>query len=79
MRFTINNNLSFIQSIQFLTDSLDTLVKNVNKNVFTHFSEKFDNSLLDLVTRKDFCHYEYISDFKNLKKNTKERKCFIAR
>ena len=30
MSFSINNNLSFIDSLQFLSSSLDSLVKNFN-------------------------------------------------
>ena len=32
MSFTINNRSSFIDSFQFLSSSLDRLVKNVNKD-----------------------------------------------
>ena len=34
MSFTINNKLSFIDSFQFLSSSLDSLVKNLSKNDF---------------------------------------------
>ena len=34
MSFTINNKLSFIDSFQFLSSSLDSLVKNLNKDDF---------------------------------------------
>ena len=33
MSFSINNNLSFIDSFQFLSSSLDNLVKNLNTNL----------------------------------------------
>ena len=33
MSFTINNKLSFTDSSQFLSSSLDSLVKNVSKDV----------------------------------------------
>ena len=32
MAFTINNNLVFIDSMQFMNSSLDTLVKNLSDN-----------------------------------------------
>ena len=41
--FTINKNLSFIVSFQFLSSSLDRLVKNLAKNDFNYVSQKFDN------------------------------------
>ena len=34
MIITINNKLSFIDSFQFLSSSLDGLVKNINKDNF---------------------------------------------
>ena len=34
MSFTINNKLSFIDSFQFLSSPLDSLVKNLSKDDF---------------------------------------------
>ena len=36
--FTINNNLSFINCFQFLSSSLDSLVKNLSKDDFKHLN-----------------------------------------
>ena len=52
MSFTINNKLSFIESFQFLSSSLDNLVKNLNKDDFKYLSQEFDNNVLDLVKQK---------------------------
>ena len=41
MAFTINGNLFFIDSIQFMNSSLDSLVKNLSDNDFKYLSEKF--------------------------------------
>ena len=49
MRFNINNKLSFIDNFQFLSSSLDSLVKNLNKDYFKYLSHEFDNKVLDLV------------------------------
>ena len=48
---TINNKLSFIDNFQFLSSSLDGLVKNVKKDDFKYLSQQFDNNVLD---HKDF-------------------------
>ena len=48
MSFTINNKLSFIDSFQFISSSLDSLAKNQSKFDFKYFSQKFDNNKLDL-------------------------------
>ena len=52
MSFSINNKFNFINSFQFLRLSLDSLVKNLNKDDFKYLSQEFDNNLLDLVKQK---------------------------
>ena len=47
--FSINNKLSFIDSFRFLSSSLDSLVKNLNKDDFKYLSQVSDNNVLDLV------------------------------
>ena len=39
-----------MESFQFLSSSLDSLVKNLDKNDFKCLSQEFDNNVLDLVT-----------------------------
>ena len=73
MSFTINSKLSFIDSFQFPSSSLDSLVKNLNKDDFHYLSQEFGNNVLDLVKQKEFypfIHfilYEYMSDFEKFK------------
>ena len=64
LSFNINNTLSFIDSFQFLSSSLDSLVKNLGEDDFKYLSQEFDNNVLDLVKQIGFYHYEYLSDFK---------------
>ena len=52
MSFTIGNKLTFIDSFQFLSSSLDSLVKNLNTDDFKYLSHEFDNNVLDLVKQK---------------------------
>ena len=40
MDFSINNNLSFIDNFQFLSSSLDRLVKNLNKDEFKFLAQE---------------------------------------
>ena len=49
LSFTINNKFSFIDSFQFLSSSLDSLDKNLNKDDFKYLSQEFDKSKLYLV------------------------------
>ena len=54
MIFSINNKLSFIETFQFLSSSLDSLVKHLSKDDFKYLSPEFDNNILDLVKQKNF-------------------------
>ena len=53
----MNNKLIFIDSIQFLSSSLDSLVKNFGKNFFKYLNQEFDGNILDLVKQKRFYPY----------------------
>ena len=46
INFTINNKLSFLDSLQFLSSSLDSLDKNLGKNDFKYLSQEFDCNLV---------------------------------
>ena len=52
--FNINNKLIFIDSFQSLRSSLDSLVKNLDKQHFKYLRQEFDSKLLDLVKQKGF-------------------------
>ena len=67
MNFAVNNKLRFIDSFQFLSSSLDSLVKNLNKDNFKYLSQEFNIYVLDIVKQKEFYAYEYMSDFEKLK------------
>ena len=49
MSYSIKNNLSFINNFQFLSSSLDSLIKNLGKDDFKSLSQEFDNNVLHLV------------------------------
>ena len=52
MAFTVNKNLVFIDSMQFINSGLDSLVKNLSNNDFKYLSEEFSGKLLELVKEK---------------------------
>ena len=52
MAFTINKNLIFIDSIQFMNFSLDTLGNNLSGNGFKYLSQEFSGYLLELLKQK---------------------------
>ena len=49
MSFTINNKLNYIDSFQFISSSLESFVKSLDKDGFKYLSQKFDNKVLYLV------------------------------
>ena len=78
MSFTINNRLNFIESFQFLSSSLDTLVKNLGKDDFMYLSQEFDNNVFDLVKQKRFDPYEYMSNFEKFKEEFPSKEKFYS-
>ena len=67
--FCINNKLSFIDGFQFLSSSLDSLVKKFSKNDPKYLSQEFQLNVLDLVKQRGFYPYEYLNDFEKFKNN----------
>ena len=43
--FSLDNTLVLIDSFHFLSSSLESLVKNLVENDFTHASQKFDSEV----------------------------------
>ena len=62
-----NNKLAFIDSLQFVSSSLDSLVKNLGKDDFKYLSQEFHDDILDLVKQKGFYPYEHMSGFEKFK------------
>jgi hypothetical protein len=60
------DHLRFIDLYQFMSSSLETLTENLKKTgmkSFKHTSKYFPAELLDLVTRKGVCLYDYVDSF----------------
>ena len=78
MSFTINNKLSFIDSSQFLSFSLDRLVKNLNIYGLKYSTHKFNNNVSDPANEKGFYPYEYIADFGKFKEELPNKEKFYS-
>ena len=63
MSFNINDKLIFSNSFQYLTSSLDILIKSFVKNDFKYLGQEFHRKKLHLVKQKALFLYEYTSDF----------------
>ena len=77
MAFTVNKNLVFIDSMQFMNSSLDLLVKNLMDEDYKYLSEEFNSELLELVKEKGVYPYEYINSFKKFSEDKLPDKCKI--
>ena len=77
--FSINNRLSFIDNFQFLSSSLDSLVKNLDKNDLKCLSQEFDNNVLIIICQKRFYTYEYMTNFKEFKEQLPSKENFTNR
>ena len=68
--------ISFIDSYQFLSSSLDSLVKDLNKDDFKYLSQVFDNKVLDQVKQKEFYPHGYMSYFEQFKEELPRKEKF---
>ena len=75
MAFTVNKNLVFIDSMQFMNSSLDSIVKNLSNNDFKYLSEEFSGKFLELVKEKGVYPYEYMNSFKKFSEDKLPDKC----
>ena len=80
LTFTINKNVVFIDSMQFINSSLDALVKNLSDNDFKHLSEEVSDEFLELSKQKrvfpyEYNPYEYMDSFKKFSENKLPDKC----
>ena len=69
MACTINKNLFFIDSMQFINSSLDLSVKNMSDNDFKYLSEELSGELLELIKEKGVYPYKYKDSFKSFSEN----------
>ena len=78
MAFTVNKNLVFIDSKQFMNSGLDSLVKNLSNNDFKYFSEESSRAiatshrrgeLLELVKEKGVYPYDHMDSFERFPEN----------
>ena len=77
MAFTINKNLFFIDSKQFMNSTLEKLVKNLWDNGFKNLSEELNPEQLKLVKQKGVYPYEYLDSFeKNFKDKLPDKNHF---
>ena len=74
MAFMLGSHLTFIDSFQFISSSLDKLVSNLPRESLKYTSKEFKDEKLDLMARKGVYPYDYMDSFDkfNEKLPTKE-------
>ena len=63
MAFMLGNHLTFIDSFQFMSSSLDKLVSNLLKNDLIYTSKAFKGKRLDLMSQKGVYPYDFMDSF----------------
>ena len=66
MTFTINHNLVFVDSMQFMYSTLDSLVTNLLDSDFKYLSQEFSDEQLKLVKQKEVYPYKNMDSFKKV-------------
>ena len=60
----LGNHLTFIDSFQFMSSSLEKLVSNLPKETLKYTSKRFKGDKFDLMIRKGIYPYDYMDSFK---------------
>ena len=67
MAFMIDRNRIFIDSFQFMNQSLSDLANNLPKDGFYHTKNVFGSNNLELITKRGVYPYDYMDDFNKFK------------
>ena len=70
MAFMLGNHLTFIDSFQFMSSSLDKLASNLPKDDLIYTSKAFKGKRLDLMSQKGVYPYDFMDSFEKF--NQKE-------
>ena len=66
MAFMLGNHLNFIDSFQFISSSLDKLVRNLPKDDLTYTSKEFTGKKLSLMSQKGVYPYDFMDSFQKV-------------
>ena len=68
MSFMLGNHLTFIDSFQFMSSSLDKLVSNLPAEALKYTNKRFRKEKFKLMTRKGIYPYDYMDSFEKFNK-----------
>ena len=66
MSIIVNNSIVFLDSLKFLSASLDALAGNLEDKDFKHLLSEFPKDKLEILKGKDSHPYEWVDSYKNL-------------
>ena len=69
----MNKSLAFLDSMQFMSFSLDKLVKNLSDDDFKYLTKEFGSENFGLLKQKGAYPYEYMNSFERF--NEKKIAC----
>ena len=78
MAFMLGNHLTFLDSFQFMSSSLDKLVSNLPRESFKYSSQRFKGTKLDLMSRKGVYPYDYMDSFDKFNKKLPMKEEFYS-
>ena len=68
MAFMLGNHLTFNGSFQFMSSSLDKLVRNLQKEAFKYTAQEFQDDKLYLIAKKGIYCYDFMDSFEKFDK-----------
>ena len=78
MTFILNKNLVFFDTLQFISSSLEKIVKNLSDNDFKYLTQQFGSKSLELLKQKDAYPYECIDNFERFSEKLLDKKRFYS-
>ena len=78
MAFMLGNHLTFLDSFQFMSSSLDKLVSNLPKESLKYTSKKFKGDKLDLMAQKGVYPYDYMDSFNKFNEKLPKKEDFYS-
>ena len=78
MAFMLGNHLTFIDSFQFMSSSLDKLVSNLPKESLKYTSKKFKGKKLNLMAQKGVYPYDYMDSFEKFNEKLPAKEDFYS-
>ena len=78
MAFMLGNHLTFIDSFQFMSSSLEKLVSNLPRESLKYTSQIFKNEKLDLMSKKGVYPYDFMDSFEKFNEKLPSKEEFYS-